>query len=105
MVGLNRGSALLELTSRAAEQAGRPLRLRIQVRSFDAMCQMIAADLGVGVLPQAVCRAQAKALGLHMVGLSDAWASRRLLLATRSGVPLSIAARLLGEHLRQAGVP
>ncbi|MDR3385043.1 LysR family transcriptional regulator [Cupriavidus basilensis] len=105
MVGLNRGSALLELTSRAAEQAGRPLRLRIQVRSFDAMCQMIAADLGVGVLPQAVCRAQAKALGLHMVGLSDDWASRRLLLATRSGVPLSTAARLLGEHLRQAGVP
>ena len=35
-VGLNRGSSLLELTSRAAEQAGMPMRLRVQVRSFEA---------------------------------------------------------------------
>jgi len=98
-VGLNRGSSLLELTSRAAEEEGRPLRLRIQVRSFDAMCQMIAANLGIGVLPLAVCRQQARALGLQVIALSDGWATRRLLVATSAGAPLSAAARMFHEHL------
>lgn len=98
-VGLNRGSSLLELTSRAAEEERRPLRLRIQVRSFDAMCQMIAANLGVGVLPLAVCRRQALALGLQVIALSDGWATRRLLVATRAGASLSSAARMFHEHL------
>lgn len=101
-VGLNRGSSLLELTSRAAERAAQPLRLRVQVRSFDAMCQMIASNLGIGVLPLAVCRLQAQALGLKVISLTDDWSTRRLLLATRSGMPLSLAAQLLRDHLREA---
>ncbi|WP_331852049.1 LysR substrate-binding domain-containing protein [Polynucleobacter necessarius] len=51
-VGLNRGSSLLELTSRCAEKLGKQMKLRIQVRSYAAMCQMIAVNLGVGVLPK-----------------------------------------------------
>ena len=54
-VGLNRGSSLLDTLARAARDAGLPLRLRIQVRSFDAMCEMIAAGLGIGVLPLGAC--------------------------------------------------
>ena len=99
-VGLNRGSSLLELTSRAAEQAGIPMRLRVQVRSFDAMCHMIAANLGIGVVPLAACRAQETNLGLKIVRLDESWANRRLLLATRSSVHLSAAAVLLLDHLR-----
>ncbi|NRF65851.1 LysR family transcriptional regulator [Aquincola sp. S2] len=99
-VGLNRGSSLLELTSRAAEQAGLPMHLRVQVRSFDAMCHMIAAGLGVGVVPLAACRAQIGALGLKVVHLDDAWARRRLLLASSAGARLAPAAGLLLAHLR-----
>ncbi len=47
-VGLNRDSSLLELTSRSAEKLGKRMNLRIQARSYDAMCQMIAVNLGVG---------------------------------------------------------
>lgn len=99
-VGLNRGSSLLELTSRAAERAGLPLRLCIQVRSFDAMCQMIAANLGIGVLPLEACQAQIGAMGLRAIVLTDDWARRRLLLGTAEGRPLSAAAELLRTHLR-----
>jgi len=99
MVGLNRGSALLEMTSRAAAQAGSAQRLRVQVRSFDAMCHMIAAGLGIGVLPLASCQAQLGAMKLRAVALSDAWATRRLLLGVRSRESLSPAARLLLDHL------
>lgn len=98
-VGLNRGSSLLELTSRAAERAGLPLRLCIQVRSFDAMCKMIAANLGIGVLPLEACQAQIGAMGLTAIHLVDAWARRRLLLGTVKGRPLSAAAALLRTHL------
>ena len=63
-VGLNRGSSLLELTSRAAADAGQSLRIRVQVRSFDAMCHMISAGLGIGVAPIGVCRSQIKELKL-----------------------------------------
>jgi DNA-binding transcriptional LysR family regulator len=104
-VGLNRGSSLLELTSRAAEESGEAMRLRVQVRSFDAMCHMIAANLGIGVVPLAACRAQVTNLGLKVVRLNDDWSIRRLLLAPRSGKELSAAAALLLDHLRgQASV-
>jgi len=98
-VGLNRGSSLLELTSRAAEQAGMPMRLRVQVRSFDAMCHMIAANLGIGVVPLAACRAQVGSLKLKVIQLKDIWAARRLLLAPRPNGVLSPAAILLIRHL------
>jgi DNA-binding transcriptional LysR family regulator len=98
-VGLNRGSSLLELTSRSAEKLGKQMNLRIQVRSYDAMCQMIAVNLGIGVLPIQACTAQIKALGLKAVQLEDAWASRNLLVATKAGINHSPATTLLSQHL------
>src|SRR4029450_9480707 len=90
---------LLELTSRAAEQAGMPMRLRVQVRSFDAMSHMIAANLGIGVVPLGACRAQVGALRLKAIQLKDSWAVRRLMMAPRSNGALSPAATLLIQHL------
>jgi DNA-binding transcriptional LysR family regulator len=98
-VGLNRGSSLLELTSRNAERLGKPMSLRIQVRSYDAMCQMIAVNLGIGVLPIQACAAQIKAMGLKTVQLEDEWAKRNLLVATKAGITNSPATNLLSQHL------
>lgn len=98
-VGLNRGSSLLELTSRSAERLGKQMNLRIQVRSYDAICQMIAVNLGIGVLPIQACAAQIKAMGLKAVQLEDAWAKRNLLVATKAGINHSPATKLLSQHL------
>ena len=98
-VGLNRGSSLLELTSRSAERLGKQMSLRIQVRSYDAMCQMIAVNLGIGVLPIQACAAQIKAMGLKVIQLEDAWARRNLLVATKAGINHSPATKLLSQHL------
>lgn len=100
-VGLNRGSSLLELTSRQAERLNKQMRLRIQVRSYDAMCQMIAVNLGVGILPIQACAPQIKAMDLKVIRLDDAWAKRNLLLATKENGRQSPASALLIEHLRQ----
>lgn len=98
-VGLNRGSSLLELTARAAEKAGKPMHLRVQVRSFDAMCHMIAAGLGIGVAPKAACVSQIKTLKLKPIALRDAWAKRQLLVAHHAGRELPAAAQLLLHRL------
>ncbi|CAB3830906.1 MAG: LysR family transcriptional regulator [Achromobacter mucicolens] len=96
-VGLNRGSSLLELTSRAAEECGEVMRVRVQVRSFDAMCQMVRANLGIAVLPVAVLRAY-PTKPLKVVRLEEAWAQRRLLLGVSK--TCSSAALLMRDHLR-----
>ena len=98
-VGLNRGSSLLELTSRSAEKLGKQMSLRIQVRSYDAMCQMIAVNLGIGVLPIQACAAQIKAMGLKAIELKDDWAKRNLLVATKAGLSHAPATSLLSQHL------
>ncbi len=98
-VSLNKGSSLLELTSRCAEKLGKQMRLRIQVRSYDAMCQMIAVNLGIGVLPLQACAAQIKALGLKVIHLEDAWAKRNLLVAIKANTHQSPATALLSQHL------
>lgn len=97
-VGLNRGSSLLELTSRSAEQYGQVMRVRVQVRSFDAMCQLINANLGIGVLPLGVVR-ETKPYPLKVVQLKEPWARRKLLIGVSQ--TCSSAALLLRAHLRE----
>ena len=103
-VGLNRGSSLLELTSRQAERLSKQMRLRIQVRSYDAMCQMIAVNLGVGVLPLQACAPQIKAMDLKVIHLEDAWAKRDLLLAMKANGYQSPACALFSQHLIEHGL-
>ena len=99
-VGLNRGSSLLELTSRVAEKEGQHMHMRVQVRSFDAMCHMIAAGLGIGVLPLGACASQVQALQLKVVRLKDAWAQRKLVMAFNPQRELSPSAQLLMQQLK-----
>lgn len=98
-VGLNRGSSLLELITGAAQDAGLPLRLRVQVRSFGAMCKMVGAGLGIGVLPRAACKPLLSEYGLVALRLTEAWSQRQLLVACNGERPLSAAGALLWNHL------
>lgn len=100
-VGLPADTAISQQLTRAAHACARSVNLRIQVTSYDAQCLMIAAGLGLGVMPYAVAKHQAASLGLLVVALTDAWAERDLLLAVRSIDSLPAACRLLLEHLRQ----
>jgi DNA-binding transcriptional LysR family regulator len=105
-IGLERNSALVRLTSAAADAEGRSLKMRVQVRSFDAMCRLIAADVGIGVLPRAAAIPHVSSMRLAVVALRDSWAAERsLLLGYRSLEALSPAARalaLLIQHGNQA---
>ncbi|MES2259501.1 MAG: LysR family transcriptional regulator [Pseudomonadota bacterium] len=98
-VGLNQGSSLLQRLADAAGALEQALRLRIQVSSFDAICRMIEAGMGIGVLPDGAVHIGA---GLRAIRLTDAWAARSLWLGVRSEAALVPEAVKLLEHLRQA---
>ncbi|HZZ13635.1 MAG TPA: LysR substrate-binding domain-containing protein [Paraburkholderia sp.] len=99
-VGLPADTAISQQLTRAAHALGRSVNLRIQVTSYDAQCLMIAAGLGLGVMPLAVAQQQAASRGLAIVALTDAWAERDLLIAVRSLDALPVSCRLLIAHLR-----
>ena len=84
LVGLEGGSTLTRLLTARAAHLQRPIALRVQVRSFEAVCRAVEARLGIGVLPLAAARSFAPSMPLRVLPLSDAWASRAMLLCIRS---------------------
>lgn len=82
-----------------ANQAGKTLRMRIQVRSFDAICRMIHHGMGVGVLPERTIYRDLRDLKLHSIPLSDPWARRELVIGIRQYEGLPVIARHLVDHL------
>jgi DNA-binding transcriptional LysR family regulator len=84
-ISLAEGAALLQKQHEAAHAAGRPLKLRMQVRSFDAVCHLVASGMGIAILPKNAALPIVRAMGLRSRALSEPWARRRLLLATRPG--------------------
>ncbi|UUZ65007.1 LysR family transcriptional regulator [Polaromonas sp. P1-6] len=86
-ISLTAGAAMLQKQQQAALAANRPLKLRMQVRSFDAVCHMVASGLGIAVLPKGASLPIIKTMKLSWRPLTDAWAQRRLLVATTVGRP------------------
>jgi DNA-binding transcriptional LysR family regulator len=87
------------------ELLGRRLRVRIQVRSFDAMCLMVAHGMGVAVLPEAAIRPHLLSMHLKRIVLTDAWALRQLLIGVRDVEGLARPVRALVDHLCGGGGP
>jgi DNA-binding transcriptional LysR family regulator len=98
-VGLESNTVISQILLAQAAQAEKPLRLRVQVKSFDVVARMIQAGLGIGVLPEDAARAFAQYMGLRLIGLTDTWAKRRMYVAIRQGAALPAAARQLVDHL------
>lgn len=83
LITLEGGSSMTRLLASQAVIAQRTLQLRIQVRSFEAICHMVDAGLGLGLLPEQAARVLAKGLDLAVRPFSDPWAERRMLLCVR----------------------
>ena len=97
-VSLSGRTSLAQRLVHESGHVGKPLRIRIQVRSFDAMCQMVAAGLGIAVLPDAAVQPLVQALGLQRLELGDAWVERELLLGARDFGALPRPVRSLVDH-------
>ena len=100
LVGLERSSSLQRFLTAKAAREGRPLKARVQLRSFDAVCRMVEAGVGVGVVPQTTARRAAKSMALAVIGLTDEWALRELTIVVRAEAELRPYARELVDSLR-----
>jgi DNA-binding transcriptional LysR family regulator len=102
-VGLERSSALQRFLAEKALRAGRRIKLRVQLRSFDAVCRLVECNVGIGVVPETTARRNAKTVELRIVALADAWALRRMMICVRDRLELPAYAKELVQHL--AGTP
>lgn len=100
LVGLDRASSLQRFLSAKAVREGRPLRLRVQLRSFDAVCRLVECGVGVGIVPETTARRAARTMSLGVVTLADDWALRDLTICVRALDELAPYARQLVEGLR-----
>jgi DNA-binding transcriptional LysR family regulator len=101
-IGLTNSTALNLHISKHAARLGMRLRFRARLRDFDAICQMVAADVGVAVVPEAAARRCAQSMAIAIVRIRDSWANRRLVICARNFRTLSRPAKQLVEYLRKA---
>jgi DNA-binding transcriptional LysR family regulator len=82
-----------------ARAAGHALTLRIRMKTFEGMCEMVAQGVGVGVMPQGIARRYRRRHGYRALTLTDDWARRRLCLCFRDWATLSPTMQSLLSHL------
>ncbi|MDO8377754.1 LysR substrate-binding domain-containing protein [Phenylobacterium sp.] len=102
LVGLERTSALQRFLADKAARLGASLNLRVQLRSFDAVCRLVEAGVGIGVVPQSTAARVAQATPLAVIELEDDWAVRDLTLCVRRFSDLRPYAQDLVTSLRAA---
>jgi DNA-binding transcriptional LysR family regulator len=102
-VGLTASTALQMHISKHAVRLGMRLRFRARLRDFDAICQMVAAGVGIAVVPEAAARRCARSMPIVPVRIRDSWANRKLVICARSFKALPRPAKQLVEYLRKSG--
>jgi DNA-binding transcriptional LysR family regulator len=104
-IGLHTASSIYQRSLYAASQAGKSMRLRINVPGFDAVCRMVQANLGIGLIPDRAFEVIGAGTGLRSIRLRDDWARRELKIVVRDVRYLSSTGRLVLDHLRAAERP
>lgn len=99
-IGLAGDSALQRYLSLHAARAGKPLRVRIRLRSFDAICRMVENGVGISVIPEAAARRCQQTTAIRYIALTDPWALRNLTICTRRFNELPGYTRKLIEEIR-----
>ncbi|MYN12082.1 LysR family transcriptional regulator [Pusillimonas sp. TS35] len=102
-VGLFEASAIHSFLLQAADEIGRVLRFRVEVSNFEAACRLIAAQVGIGVIPESAARRYVQGLPLAMIGLNDSWSLRRLSICVRQFDKLPVFAKDLVSLLVRDG--
>lgn len=100
-VGLSSNTALQAHVVGQAARLGARLRFRARLKDFDVVCQMVAAGIGLAVVPEAAAKRCARTMKIKMVRLRDPWATRKLAICVRDLKALSRPAQQLVEHLRR----
>ena len=99
-VGFVAGTALQETLDRHAARAGRRLKLRVRLNSFNSIARMVESGIGVAVLPDRAARRYQQSMAIQIVALTDGWAPRHFTICVRSFAALPPHAKWLVEFLK-----
>jgi molybdate transport repressor ModE-like protein len=87
-----------------ALRLGVQIRTRVRMRDDTQVCELVAAGVGIGIVPLSIAQSMQAARIVH-VEISDAWAVRRIHACARDRKALSRPAQLLFQHLAENGCP
>lgn len=97
-IALRSGTHLNFQLIKAANDIGRSLKIRMEVSSYDALCLMVQAGVGIGIMPKGSVEIY-RMEGACIVNLHEDWAQRALNVCVRSRAGLSASAALFLDHL------
>ncbi|MGE8502386.1 MAG: LysR family transcriptional regulator [Pseudomonas sp.] len=100
-IGLHEGSTLLSFLREQVEPLGGSLALRIQVSSFEAICRMVEAGVGIGIIPESSALRHSRTMQLATLQLDEAWAVRERSMLVRELDALPGSVRALIDRLNQ----
>lgn len=102
-IGLSESSAIHSFLLKAADECGRSLRVRVEVGNFETACRLIAAQIGIGIIPESSARRYHMIMPVKIMSLTDKWALRKLHICTQEGARLPAFAQELVDLLEQDG--
>lgn len=102
LVALESSASMMRLLTEQAVIEERTLQLRVQVRSFEAVCRMVQAGFGLGILPFEGSSLIGEALGLVVRPLMEPWAERTMLACVKKERAANTSVAMLVDHLVRA---
>lgn len=99
-IGLYEGSTLQTFIREQSELLGKLLVMRVQVRSFESMCRMIEAGVGIGIVPESAAFHQQRTMNIVIMNLADSWAERKRYMLVRDLDALPGSTRALISAIR-----
>ena len=99
LVGLEQGASLTALLAAKAGLVEKPMKVRVEMQGFEAVCRMIEAGMGLGILPAEAVAAYSLGMGLVVHPMRDEWASRQMYVCTARGREPSVLLQLLVDEL------
>lgn len=93
------GSAIQALLAHQAAMLGIVPRTRMRVAGYDAVCRMVEAGMGVGIVPQNYATRLSPAMRVVGLPLQEDWTERQYKVCVRDLDHQLVATRLMFEHL------
>ncbi|WP_229722711.1 LysR family transcriptional regulator [Xylophilus rhododendri] len=99
LIGVHEGGALDRSLRAQAQALDARFEPTVSLTSFDAVCRMVEAGLGIAVIPQSAATAYAGSAQFVRRPLDEPWAARRLMLYTLRRNPQPRAIQALMDSL------
>lgn len=101
-VVFHEGSTLYNFVTTQVEKLGATLPMRIQLSSYESICRMIEAGVGIGIIPESAARRHCRTMRIDTRQLNEPWIVRERSLLVRELDAVPGCVRELIDALRSA---